>query len=366
VLSGEQKMDKVKARKLKPWERHKLKRMKRQKTNSVNSLHARIILLSRGSPKNTEIATHCGCTPAWVRKIIHRFNEGGIDAISWYPYYCARAGPRKFYADVVEQICQVALSPPKILIGMSVWSLEKLREYLIEQGIISWISLEWLRQLLRRSRIRWRHTKTWKDSDDPEFWPKYRRIRRLYKRRPKGGRRICVDEFGPLNLQPRHGKHYARIGYVNRHRATYNRKAGVRYMFGAYDMERDTLVGKFAAQKNWVSFLAFLKWLRRCYRNGEVLHIVLDNASYHLKAQVLEYAAGHKMKFYWTPTNASWLNRIESHFTALKKFALDDSDYRSHDEQQAAIERYLSWRNYSREISLKNWKAYCRAIRKIA
>ena len=112
--------------------------------------------------------------------------------------------------------------------------------------------------------------------------------------------------------------------------------------------------------------MAFLKWLRRRYRSNEVLHIVLDNATFHLKAEVLSYAAKHKIKFYWTPTNASWLNRIECHFTALKKFALDNTDYRSHEEQQAAIERYLTWRNRAREISLENWKSYRRTHRKVA
>ena len=357
-------MDKVKARKLRPWEGRKLKRMKRQLTNAVNSRHARMILLCQGGLCNRQIAQRCGCTPTWVRQIIHRFNAGGIDAITWYPYYCGGTGPRKFLADVVEQICEVALSPPKELIGMGVWSLPKLREYLIDQKLIDSISLEWLRQVLRRNKVKWRHTKTWKDSTDPEFWPKYRRIRRLYGKRPKGGRRLCIDEFGPLNLLPRHGKHYARTGHVDRLRATYSRKGGVRHMFGAYDLERDTLVGTFAKRKNWTTFLPFLKWLRRRYRSNEVLHIVLDNASFHLKEEVLIYAASHKIKFYWTPTNASWLNRIESHFTALKKFAMDNTDYRTHEEQQSAIEQYLAWRNRTRQISLKNWKSYRRTHKK--
>jgi len=359
-------MDNVAARKLKPWEAQKLKGMKRQLTNAVNSRHGRIILLSRGGCTNQQIAERCGCTPTWVRQIIHRFNHGGLDAIRWYPYYCTRTGPRKFLADVVEEICEVALSPPKRLIGMSVWSLTKLRAYLVEQKILPSICLEWLRQILRRCKIRWRHSKTWKDSEDPAFWPKYRRLRRLYGKRPKGGRRICVDEFGPLNLQPRHGKHYARIGHVDRQRATYNRKGGVRHMFGAYDIEQDRLLGLFATHKNWMTYLAFLKWLRGKYPRTEVLHIVLDNAKFHAKAEVLSYAATHKIKFYWTPTNASWLNRIECHFTAMKKFTLDNTDYRSHEEQQAAIDHYLSWRNATREISLENWRSYRRTRKKVA
>ncbi len=359
-------MDNVVARKLRPWEGRKLHHMKRQFANTVNHRHARIILLSGGGLKNRQISERCGCTPTWVRTIIHRFNQGGIDAITWYPYYCCRTGATKFFADVVEQICEVALSTPKQLIGMTVWSLPKLREYLVAQRIVGSISVEWLRQLLRRNKIRWRHTKSWKQSTDPEFGPKYRRVRRLYRKRPKGGRRICVDEFGPLNLQPRHGKHYARTGHVDRLRATYNRKGGVRHMFGAYDLERDTLVGQFVARKNWGTFLTFLKLLRRRYRSAEVLHIVLDNASFHLKQEILAYAATHGIKFYFTPTGASWLNRIECHFTAMKKFTLVNTDYRTHEEQQAAIERYLAWRNRTREISLKNWKSYRRTHKKVA
>lgn len=44
----------------------------------------------------------------------------------WAP---ADSTPRKFLADVREQIAEVALSSPKSLIGMNRWSLPKLREY---------------------------------------------------------------------------------------------------------------------------------------------------------------------------------------------------------------------------------------------
>lgn len=357
---GERNMDSIRARKLTPWERKQLHTMKRQLTNSVNRLHARIVLSSRGGNPNRQIAQMCDCSPTWVRRILHRFNQGGIKAICWYPAFCGRGGPRKFFADTVESICEIALSPPKQLIGMTVWSLAKLREYLIAQKIVVSISLETVRQILRSRTLRWRHTQTWKDSEDPQFWAKYKRIKRLYAKRPKGGRRISIDEFGPLSLSPRHGRHYARTGHTDRLRATYHRHGGVRHMFGAYDLERDTLVGTFASKKNWMTFLTFLKWLRQRYPRKETLHLILDNASYHRKAEVLAYAKTHNVRLYWTPTNASWLNRIECHFTALKKFALDNTDYRSHPEQEAAIEHYLAWRNRQRPISIQNWKTYRR------
>jgi transposase len=349
-------MDKVRVRRIAPPERRKLHRMKRQRCNSVNRNHARIILLSSGRVCNREIATRVGCTPQWVRKIIHRFNESGLEAIEWYPYFQTPRRPYRFTADIIEEIASVALSPAQKLIGMTQWSLAKLREYLIEQKIIVSISLEWMRILLRRCRVRWRRTKTWKDSTDPEFWPKLRRIRRLYKKRPAGGRRICVDEFGPLNLQPRHGNCWkGKNRKVDRLRATYHRHGGVRHFLAAYDLETDRMIGLFTTAKTWVEFLGFVKWLRRQYRSSETLHVVLDNYGPHAKAEVLNWAKGHKIRFYFTPTNASWLNRIECQFTAMKKFALENSDFRTHHEQQAAIARYLTWRNGERDISVKSW-----------
>lgn len=355
-------MDIVRVRRVAPPERRKLHRMKRQLTNQVNCSHARIILLSSGGVANGEIAHCVGRTPQWVRIIIHRFNRGGIWAVEWYPFWQVRSNPRKFRADVVEQIAEVALSSPKALIGMTQWSLSKLRDYLVSQQIVAAISLDWLRTLLLRFGIRWRHTKTWKESTDPQFWSKYRRIRRLYRHRPAGGRRICVDEFGPLNLQPRHGQCFAKKNkkHVERHRATYNRKGGVRHFLAAYDLENGRLFGQFTKRKTWVEFLTFLKWIRRRYRSGETLHIVLDNYGSHLKEEVLTWAKTHNVKFYLTPTNASWLNRIESQFTALKKFALQNSDYRTHEEQQEAIESYLAWRNGHREIAIESWRSHIR------
>jgi transposase len=352
-------MDRVFVRKVSPTERRKLRRWKKHKSNLVNYRHARIILLSLGRNANSEIARLVEVSPQWVRQVIHRFNDDGIEAVEWCPYWQERHTPRKFVADVVEEIAEVALSSPRALIGMTQWSLRKLREYLVSQKIIPSISLEWLRSVLIRNGIRWYRTRTWKQSTDPDFWPKYRRIRRLYKKRPDHGRRVCVDEFGPLNLQPRHGQCWAKKGCksVERHRATFHRLSGVRHFLAGYDLETGRLFGEFFEKKTAREWLRFLKSLRRRYRSSGTLHIVLDNYGTHLAKTVLKWAKTHDMKFYWVPTNASWLNRIECQFRALKKFALDNSDYRTHEDLQEAIESYLEWRNGRREIAIEPWRS---------
>jgi transposase len=355
-------MDTVIVRPLRPYEKKKLRRMKRQLANAVNCRHARIVLLSRGGCCNRAIAARVDCSPQWVRTVIHRFNADGINGIAWYPFFQTRDTPRAFGEDVRQQIAEVALSSPISLIGMEQWSLPKLRDYLIEQKIVPTLSVEWLRQLLHRFKIRLRRTKTWKESTDPDFWRKYRAIRRLYRHRPSDGRRLSVDEFGPLNLQPRPGQCFACPGKlrVQRLRATYSRKLGIRHFLAFYDLETDRLYGQFTARKTWVQFMAFLKWARARYPAWQKLHIVLDDYGTHLKWEVRMWALTHKIRFYFTPTNASWLNRIECHFTALRKFALQPSDYRSHEAQQEAIESYLTWRNRHRRLSRLSWREYKR------
>ncbi len=350
--------DTVKVRPVRPYEKVKLRRLKKQRRNAVNSRNARIILLAVGQRRNRDSAAMVGCSAQWVRQIIHRFNDDGIDGITWYPWFQTRS-PRTFAMELREQIAEVALSSPIALIGMKQWSLPKLRRYLIEQKIVASISIRWLGEILRRYKVRLRRTKTWKESTDPLFAEKYRAIRRLYRHRPANGRRLCIDEFGPLNLQPRHGHCYKGPNkHVDRLRATYSRKGGVRHFLAFYDLETDRLYGRFTQRKRWTEFLSFLKWVRSRYPRDQKLHMVLDNYGPHLKAEVRAWAAKNNIRFYFTPTDGSWLNRIESHFAGLKKFALEPSDHRSHQDQQQAIETYLTWRNRKRDLSLQAWRRF--------
>jgi hypothetical protein len=80
---------------------------------------------------------------------------------------------------------------------------------------------------------------------------------------------ISVDEFGPLNLQPHPGKHWAPIAAGKgdtasprrrRMRATYNRPHGVRHMMGAYDLATDRLYGHVVTTKNRTAFIRFLRY----------------------------------------------------------------------------------------------------------
>jgi len=73
---------------------------------------------------------------------------------------------------------------------------------------------------------------------------------------------ICVDAFGPLNLQPHPGRQWALRGGGGavprrRRRATYKRPHGVRHLLAAYDLNRDHLYGHIKRRKRRGEFLTF-------------------------------------------------------------------------------------------------------------
>ena len=116
-----------------------------------------------------------------------------------------------------------------------------------------------------------------------------------------------------------------------------------------YDLSTDRLYGHVVKKKGRTQFLAFCRYLRSLHPPEVRIAIVLDNFSPHLSTnkdqRVGDWAAANNVEFAYVPTNASWLNRIEAQFQALRYFALDGTDHRSHDEQNSMIRRYIAWRN---------------------
>ena len=129
----------------------------------------------------------------------------------------------------------------------------------------------------------------------------------------------------------------------------YNRPNGVRHLLAAYDLNRDRLYGHIKTSKGRTEFLAFCRYLRSLYPPEVRIGIVLDNFSPHLSTKkdprVGQWAAANNVELAYVPFYASWLNRIEAQFTALRYFALDGIDHPSHHEQARMIRRYIAWRN---------------------
>ena len=162
---------------------------------------------------------------------------------------------------------------------------------------------------------------------------------------------ICLDEFGPIEVRPYHGRAWRSVGHAARIRATYRRTHGVRHYLAAYDIRDDRLTMRCYKRKRWRELLLFLKHIRRRYPRRIRIYLILDNFSPHKRKEIRDWAAANKVMLVFTPTYASWLNRIEATFSGVRYFALSNSDYRDHDESRRAILSYVAWRNRNRHAA---------------
>lgn len=323
-----------------------------------------MVLLSAQGMDPVKIAEVTFTSPDRVRDVIHNFNADGFASL--YPKY-AGGRPKVFSLAERREIKKIAKSKPvEHDLPFSTWSLAKLADFLVAEGVVDDISHEGLRVLLRQEGVTFQRIKTWKTSKDPDYEAKKARVEHLYaiadgEVQPEPGEPevvFCMDEFGPLNLQPHPGRQWAGRGGKHkdpereprpRRRATYNRYGGVRHLLAAYDLGKDKLYGHIKAKKNRTAFLAFCRYLRSLYPPHVPIAIVCDNFSPHLTTKkcqrVGNWAEANNVEIAYTPTNSSWLNRIEAQFTALRYFTLDGTDHASHREQGSMIRRYIIWRN---------------------
>jgi transposase len=353
----------VRVRAISNEEGNRLLRILRRGSGSVVTWRrAQMILLSAQAMDVPQIAQVTFTSEDRVRDVIHNFNADGFDAL--YPRY--KGGrPPKFTAAERAQIKRIALGRPADHdLPFSTWSLSKLADYLVDKGVVEDISHEGLRALLRAEGVSFQRLKTWKQSNDPDFEAKKNRVLEVYaiadgKAEPGAGdpdEVICIDEFGPLNLQPHPGRQWAcrgGRGHVRRRRrrATFTRPHGVRHLFAAYDLKADKLYGHVKTRKRRGEFLTFLRYVRSLHPPERRIAIVLDNFSPHLTTKndtrVGDYADANNIELVYVPFNASWLNRIEAQFTGLRYFALDATDHTTHADQGRAIRRYIHWRNHN-------------------
>jgi transposase len=145
------------------------------------SERARIVALSWDGLGVSAIAGQLGCHPKKVRRWLHRFNAGGIDGLGDRP-----GAGRKRRITEAQRSAIIALArsaPPGRLLrdgagelsaeredGPAQWTLDTLSRVAREAGIE--VGRSQVRRILLAEKVRWRATRSWATSADPEFAPK--------------------------------------------------------------------------------------------------------------------------------------------------------------------------------------------------
>jgi transposase len=320
----------------------RLKRLSKRAKHQCTRQRAAVLLASNVKMTAPQIAEMWRTDPSWVRKVVHEFNERGMDSLR--PRY--RGGrPRRITTDQRQRIIAVAGARPDDQgVPLTRWSLPRLSVYLAEHGIAE-VSFGHLGALLAHAGLSFQRTRTWKASPDPDYEPKAARILALCAAAPPGGVVISFDQMGPVSLRPTPGAGWAPKGRPERQRADYNRRHGTRYVFGAYDVHADRLRVRLRPRRRGSDTLAFMTQIRACYPARLRIHWIQDNLSANWTPDIRAFADAHNIELVATPTYARYLNPVECHFSALTQFVVAGTDYPNWETFAFALARHVTYRN---------------------
>ena len=105
--------------------------------------------------------------------------------------------------------------PTDVGLPFTNWSMTKLQEYLVKKRHFPKVGPEWLRQLLRRAKISWQRSKTWKQSHDPQFKAKKSVFWHCMPSVPNAASWSVMINLDPWNYVPSRARAGHAIGRLN-------------------------------------------------------------------------------------------------------------------------------------------------------
>ena len=326
----------------------------RRGKDPIEMKRAQVVLASAQGfipPKISDIVL---MTPDYVRTLIHEFNEHGMEMLKpkWKP-----GGNWKFTDEQHAKLVSLATSHPKDLgFPFAEWSLSRLRDAAIKEGIVDSISMEWLRVILDEAAVSFQSIKTWKETKDPEFEEKKHRIERLTRKKHNPPVVLSLDEMGPFSMIPHGGNGWFPKEDPDRIPANYHKYEGVRYEYISLNVYHQQLSVKQYENKGGVPWFDFLKGERSKYPLDQRVYVIQDGLSAHWTDEIERWARRNRVTLVPTATNASWMNPVECHTGDIQKLALDGTDYKSWNDVGNAFLNSVAYRNSERKMRGKKFR----------
>lgn len=295
---------------------------------------AKIILGLAEGKSPAELAQSQRVSAKTVHKWRNRFAEDGCKGLTDKP----RSGrPTVLDDKTVEHVLH--LTTQRVPRESTHWSVALMAEY---AGITTWQ----VRQIWQAAGLKPHRLTTFKISQDPEFADKVVDIVGLYMDPPDNALVLCVDEKTQIQALDRTQPGLPlNPGYVGSRTHDYKRN-GTAALYAAFNILTGEVMGRVESRSRAKEFMAFLKQIDRNTPKDQELHIVLDNASAHKTAEVLEWVERNpRIHFHFTPTSASWLNAVEGWFSQLERRALYRGVFTSVKELKAELKRFIKVHN---------------------
>ena len=202
---------------------------------------------------------------------------------------------------------------------------------------------------------------TFKISNDPEFVEKLEDIVGLYLNPPEHALVLCADEKSQIQAldrtQPGLPLKRGR-GATMTH--DYKRN-GTATLFAALNAANGEVFGLCQERHRHQEWIKFLRLIDETIPSDRQLHLICDNYATHKHPKVQRWLARHpRWSFHFTPTSGSWLNAVETFFSALTRKRIRRGSFHSLVDLQAAIKRYLAEHNAEPKPFV--WKASAASI----
>lgn len=338
-------------------ERVELTKLSRSRLTSVRlAQRARIVLLAATGMQNQEIAKAMGVGRIQVARWRGRYAATRLAGIE---RDLPRGAPPK-KVDVARLVELTTQSKPE---AATHWSTRKMAEVLGVHS--SSVSRHWRAAGLKPHTVR-----GFKVSRDPNFVEKLEDIVGLYMSPPEHALVLCCDENpqrrGSFAARPAaQGFHQSQVQALDRTqpglplkkgraatRTHDDKRNGTTTLFAAMNTLDGTLIGTCQQRHTHVEWLKFLKKIARETPKDKALHLIADNDlspsldATHKHPVVQEWLAKHpRITMHFTPTSASWLNRVERFFRDMTTEQLRRGVFTSVPELITTIDAYIAHHN---------------------
>jgi transposase len=296
---------------------------------------ARIVLLSADGVGTLAIMRRVGCAKATVWRWQERFMAAGVDGL--LRDKSRPPGKAPLGEAVVQRVVELTLGEPP---GAAThWAGRAMAE-------ATGISLRSVQRIWAAHKLQPQRIKRFKLSKDPEFATKLRDIVGLYVDPPAHAVVLSVDEKSQIQAldrtQPGLPLKPGKAGTLTH---DYKRN-GTTTLFAALNVLDGSVISRCMQRHRHQEFLRFLNTVEHAVPAGKLIHAILDNYAAHKHPKVLKWLARHpRWVFHFTPTSGSWLNAVETFFSALTRRRIRRGSFHSIVALQAAINRYIAEHN---------------------
>jgi transposase len=208
------------------------------------------------------------------------------------------------------------------------------------------ISLRSVQRIWQAHQLQPHRVRTFKRSRDPAFEAKLVDVVGLYVDPPTHAVVLSIDEKSQIQAldrtQPGLPLKPGRCGTMTHDYVRH----GTTTLFAALNVLDGTVIGRCMQRHRHEEFIRFLNTVEREIPPGKLVHAVVDNYATHKHPRVKAWLQRHpRWTFHFTPTSGSWLNAVETFFSALTRKRIRRGSFHSLVDLQAAINLYLDQHN---------------------